>query len=223
MSAQQQEIALFGAKTDTMPAYLQDAKDAGLGNENVGSEDQTIPRLNLLQALSPQIDEVKEAKAGLFHNSVTDELYEQVFVVNLMYSKEFAIFKKRKLGGGFHGNFVNRDDVTVALGELPGNTDDYDIVETAKHTCLMLDEKGVPVQPVLIYMKSTALNVSRKWNSEINLRSPESPRFATVWKLSSRKQSNDFGTWHNFVAEFEAWTPEDLYIEAKALYEAFSV
>ncbi|MGH1373578.1 MAG: hypothetical protein ACRBBW_16175 [Cellvibrionaceae bacterium] len=217
----EQEVSLFGTKSEMMPAHLtENTADQGLGNEDVGVEDMALPRLNLLQPLSPQLDEVDGAKAGLLHNSITDELYESVYLINLKYSKEFSVFKKRDFGGGFNGSYESKAQAQSHIETLPGSPSQYDIVETAKHICLMLDSEGKPKQPVALFMKSTGLSVSRKWNSDINVRNEGAARFATVWELSSIKKSNDKGSWFIFVAEFAGWASEGLYEDAKGFYAA---
>lgn len=219
-----QELAFLNSDSpSTMPAYLAESQDKGLGNENVGSEDQAIPRISLLQALSPQIEEVEGAKTGLFHNSVTDELYEKLFVVNIAYKREYAVFRDRNKGGGFNGSFDSREEANEAIAELPGAASDYGIVETGKHACLIIDpETGEIKQPALLYFKSTALPVSRNWNSQITTIGKDAPRFATIWELNSLKQSNDKGTWYNWSISHAGWVNEDIYNEAKEMHASIA-
>jgi hypothetical protein len=211
-------VALFGDK-ETMPAHV--AAGKGLGNENVGVEDVAMPYLNLLQAMSPQVDELDSAKAGMFHNSITDELYDSVFVINLYYSKEFAIFRKRNLGGGFEGSFPSLEMAEAKIrDQLDNKTGDYDVVETHRHVLLLLDKEGNPVQPVIMNMSSSKVRVSKAWNAEINVKCGSADRFAAVWKLDPVRQSNSKGTFYNVGVTFAGWAPEALYNEAKTYYSA---
>lgn len=213
------EMTLFGNTGMAVPAYAQ--QDQGAGNENVGQDDQTIPRINLLQAISPQLEDLEDAKAGMFHNSVTDELYSEIYVTNLFYSKSYAVFKKRATGGGFEGDFPTRVEAHAHAMTLPGNADDYEIIETGKHACLMLDPKsGAIVQPVLIYLANSMFQFSKKWNTEIELQGQGAARFATVWRLFSVNKKNNKGqSWKGWDAEFIGWLPEEPYLEAKQAYE----
>ena len=219
-------LAFLGEQGNQLPAHLADvaAADKGLGNENVGADDQQLPRLNLLQALSPQLEELEDAKAGLFHNSVTNELYQDAYLINLFYKKEFTIWRKRNKGGGYCGAFDTAEAAQTHIETLPGNSDDYDIQETAKHACLLLDpETGDIVQPIMIYLKGSALNVSRNWNSQINSFNEDQPRFASIWQVSSVKQSNDQGSWFNWKVGKGAWVPStEMYESAKAFYNTIS-
>ena len=72
-------VAAFLKDQDQLPAHL--AQDAGLGNENVGTDDLAIPRLDLIQQLSPQIDKsspkyIEGAETGHIFNTLTGEVYD---------------------------------------------------------------------------------------------------------------------------------------------------
>jgi len=217
-------LAIFGSDTNALPAHLQEAmeRDRALGNENVSAEDQAVPRISLLQALSPQIDDVEGARPGQFHISTTNELVDSLMVINLAFRKEWAVFKDKDLGGGFNGSYESEAAARAHVDTLPGNASDYQIIETAKHALLVLDEEGNPAYPAEMFFKSSALNQSRKWNSEISIKNGNAPRFATVWKLSPLKRKNDRGTWYVPQTEFLGYAPEALYNEAKALYTAIA-
>ena len=68
-----------------MPSFL---KNKEKGQESRGSEDVTandviIPRLDIIQGLSPQKDKthakyIKGAEEGVIFNSVTGELYDSI-------------------------------------------------------------------------------------------------------------------------------------------------
>lgn len=216
-------LALFGDK-EQMPAHLRTG--TGLGNQNVTAEDRAMPYINVLQALSPQIDELEGAKAGQFHNSITNELSNELFVMNLNFSRNFAVFKKRNLGGGFEGGYDTRQAAEAHIRDnLNGAFNDFDVVETHTHVCLLLDitdDGAVPVQPVILNMSGTKVRVSKSWNSEIDVRHGGADRFASVWRLFTRKQSNTKGSWYNMGVEFAGWAPEDLYGEARKYYDAVS-
>lgn len=221
MSNETETTALmpFIPAASELPAHLKNS--GGLGNENVSQDDMAMPRLNILQQLSPQLDDGKaeyleSAKAGLFHNSVTNELYESVYVINLYYMKNYAIFKNRKFGKGFYGTYNTREDAMAYIQEQGLDINQLDITETGNHYCLLLDEEGNPKSPVIISLSSTKLKVSNKWNSDIRLQGQD--RFAGVWELSTVRQSNDQGSWYNLKVTSAGWAPEELYNEAKETY-----
>lgn len=206
-----------------LPAHLQ--QDAGMGNENVGTDDLAIPRLDLIQQLSPQIDKsspkfIEGAETGHIFNSLTGEVYDFAFVINLQFEQKWQIFKKRKFGGGFEGSFDNEADAQKHLDAQGLPAEQYDVVDTAIHKCLKLDDDGNPEAPVLIYMSGSKQRVSKGWNSAIQLKNPDAARFASVWTLQSSPEKNKQGQpYHNFKVDFAGWAGEDLYAEAKRLYE----
>lgn len=216
-------IAAF-VQSPELPAHLQNA-NSGLGNENVGSGDLQMSRLDLIQQLSPQIEDgnpayLEGAELGHIFDSATGDLFESVFVINLYFDKRFQVFKKRKFGGGFEGSHQTEDAARQYLTDESLPVDQYDIVETDIHACLMLDAEGKPKKPCVIYMSGSKAKISRKWNTA--LQTQEADRFASVWSLSSVKEKNKQGQpYQNFKVDFAGWASEELYNEAKQNYLAF--
>lgn len=217
------EVSLFGDKTADLPAHLQDNTSAGLGNENTSVNDFAMPQLKLLQALSPEIRSVAGAKEGMLYNTVSQELLDGVFAVNLYFTKEFAIFKKRLKNGGFFGNFANEAAARAEVSTLEGPGENYDIVETDKHTLLLLDEEGTPTGPAQVFMSSSKLQVSRVWNTSISQKSQGKARFARVWRLGSVMERNKKGDdYANLIVTDCGWAPPELYQAALEGYQAVS-
>lgn len=208
---------------DTLPAHLQ--QGTGAGNENVSSDDMTIPRLDVIQQLSPQLDPtspkyIEGAKLGLMFNSLSGDLYNHCFVINLHFEVKWQIFKKRKFGGGFEGSFNTEYEAQAHLDAQNLPREQYDVSETAIHKCLLLDEAGQPDQPVLVYMSGSKMKVSKEWNSQIRLKDPRADRFASVWTLSSASEKNRQGQpYQNIKVDFAGWAGEGLYATAKEAYQ----
>lgn len=217
-------VAAF-TQTDTLPAHLQ--AGSGLGNENIDNSAVTISRIDLIQSLSPQLEAdnanfIDGAKVGDMFDTVTGELYQNVFLVNLHFATNFAVFKKRTLGGGFEGTFATEAEALSHLQESKLPVEQYDISETHVHSCLLLDEKGVPKKPVNIYMSGSKIKVSRAWNTAILTKNQGADRFATVWVATSIKEKNKQNQpYQNFKVDFAGFCSEALYDEAKDNYLAF--
>ena len=214
-------MMIFGDSAGELGNYQ---ADAGLGNEQVTADDMATPRIVLLQGLSKIVqDGFVGARPGLFHNSVTDEIFEEKYIIPLDYRKEYAVFKKRDLGGGFEGSFLSEPEAGAFVETLDGDAGNYDIIESARHALLTLTDKGAPDQPALMHFSSTALGSSDAWNSALHMTLPDNaPRFAGVWKLSPEKRSKSGNTWFVPSFTFMGMCPAALYEEARKWYFSIS-
>lgn len=76
-------------------------QDAGKGTENIGAEDIEIPRLKLLQAISPEVEGFDGAKVGHYWHSIAEEsLGDKVKVVIILVDQRYLLWKPRHEGGG---------------------------------------------------------------------------------------------------------------------------
>jgi hypothetical protein len=105
---------------DQVPEHLKDAIAGNRGSENVGQEDLVIPRLEVLQALSPECTEgneayVKGARPGDLMNSVTKQIYgREAHVVPVHYTKQYLVWIHRDNGGGFRGSFATQEEAEAS-------------------------------------------------------------------------------------------------------------
>jgi len=210
--------------TNTLPSFLA-KEDANLGNESVTANDLVLPRLKVLQQLSPELDEGKSqyiegAKAGRIVNSVTHEVLESVNVINLHFDRSFNVWLKREMGGGLVGTFPSQEAATNHLLDAGLNVASHDIVETATHYVLTLNDKGEITGQAVIDLISSGLTVSNNWNT--NLKMLNAPRFASVWKLSTEKRSNTKGSWYVLKPEMAGYiTEKSTYDKVKEQATAF--
>lgn len=202
----------------TMPEFLR--QGPGRGNENVDMEDMAVPRLCILQALSPELDEndakfIPGAKVGQMFNSVTKEVYDFVRVVNVAFTKQWLLYRTRKAGGGLRGVFDSEEDAVRNLQALE-DPQNHEVVFTANHFCILVDNAGDFAGEIVVSCTSTKLKVSRNWNSIIRLKGGD--RFAGVWTIVTSKEKNDKGTYYNFAISPAGWVKEPVYHRAQALY-----
>lgn len=214
------------AKKDTgVPAFLKKHEGPIRGSEQAGMEDIILPRLLLLQQLSPQLDEeapefIDGAKAGDMVNSLTGENYgKEVVIVPVYFAKEVVIWKKREKGGGFCGSFKTRKDASTALMSLEPPIEDYDIEDQVNQFSLILKEDG-SVEQVVVSFNRTKLKTSRKLQSLIRLSGYDS--FACKYKLSSVMEKSDLGRYYNYAVAPLGFVDEAVYREAEAVYESIS-
>lgn len=73
---------------------------AGAGLEQVKSGDYEVPRVKLIQKLSPEITEHGIQFGHFFHTILEEDLGSQITVVPIYVTKEFILWKPRDSGGG---------------------------------------------------------------------------------------------------------------------------
>ena len=229
--AKRKETALSTEVTDLFAA------DAGMGVNDLGSEDLAIPFIKILQKMSDQLDELDGAKAGDIFNSVTREVIkgkDGISVIPCAYRLEWIEWEPRGTGTGApHAIYQTGDP----LPETERNEDNKDMVvdgegryieRTAQHYVLVVDEDGV-TQQALLPMKATQFKKSKQWNSAIksikmkdvtgNFFTP--PRFSHIWHLSTASEENKHGSWHGWQITKDAVIEDsNLYAEAKHLAQS---
>jgi hypothetical protein len=211
------------AVQDQMPDFLRDKQGSARGQENVQAEDLVIPRLEVVQDLSPcrkrnDPNYIEGAQEGMLYNNVTRELYgENVLVVPVGFVKEWLIWKDREKGGGFRGAFPSQADAEAAREQLE-DADDCEVVDTNQQFCLLLKPDG-SVEEIVVSMAKSKAKVSRKWNSLIRLANGDS--FSRVYRLSAVEDTNNKNQkFYNFGVAAVGFPSEQVYRRAEKMYEA---
>ena len=196
------------ASSTQMALFQDDRPDnigAGRGSEQVSTSDLVIPRLEIIQDLSPQRKKsepeyIEGAEEGMMFNTVTKELFaDPVIIVPVLFRKEYVIWKKRNAGGGFAGAHASMEDARQALEELE-NPSQYDIVDTHQNFCLLVRPSSTMDQPsveeVVLSFSRTKMKVGRQLNSMAKLRGGD--RWSSAYKLEVVQESNDKGNFFNY-------------------------
>lgn len=226
MATAKKDVALA---TNEVPAFLGNSSTTR-GNEGVTHEDLTIPRISIIQDLSPQHKKTKPeyiegAEAGMAFNTVTSELYgDAILFVPVLFRKEYVIWKDLDAGGGFRGAFPSVNDAEEALAALD-DADDCEIVPTNQHFVLVLDPKSTAEKPIMteavISMSKSQNKVSKQLNSMIHTAGHD--RFAHLCKLKVVVDQNAAGQeYYNWRPERIGFVSEAMYAEGEKLYEAVS-
>ena len=213
--------------------------DAGVGLENITTEDMQIPFIRIIQALSPQLQKddplyIKGAEQGDIFNTVSQEIYKQdegVIVVPAFFEKKFLEFQLRSSGGGFVRELAADDkDITMTSREgtielLPNGNE---LVRTHQHLVIAQSADGT-IAPSVLDMKKTQLKVSRRWNTLKNsARLPSGalmPIYGTAWQGTTVLEANDQGKWFNYKLDrVNDITPaiEKMMLEARNMYQGVS-
>lgn len=188
---------------------------AGAGMENVTAGDMLVPRLALLQALSPQLKPrdpafIEGASIGDICEVGTGTLFkEPILFLPVYYKKEYLEWAPRASGLGLveiHSDAsildqTTRDDKRKAV--LPNGNH---IIETAQFYGFNLSNDR---QRCFLPMASTQLKKARKW---ITLAAGErlkrndgseylAPLFYRTYTLGSADESNNEGDWAGWTVE----------------------
>jgi len=211
----------FELVTNEIPDFL---KKGNRGAENVGTDDMIIPRIELIQALSPVRKKsdpayIEGAEEGMLYNNVTRALYgTEVTVVPVYYTKQFLVWKDRKAGGGgsngFRGAFASKELADRAIAEL--GEEALEVSDTAQHFVLV--RNGDDWQEAVISMAKSKVKVSKRWNSLMRLSNTDS--FSRAYKLSATTETNARNeSYFNFNVSALGFVSKDMYERAEKLYE----
>jgi hypothetical protein len=193
--------------------------DAHSGLENISQDDLATPRLKVLMQLSPELEDLEGAKAGMIYNTVTNDLYDGsngIRVLPCAYQRQYVDASS---------------DILTKTTRDENNKDRLEngnYVETCgNHYVLLVTEQG-DATPALITMKATQLKKSRKWNSMLlNLKlngknglfTP--PSYSHFYRLKTTKEGNDKGNWWGWEISRESQLEDaNLYNIAKSFAES---
>jgi hypothetical protein len=194
--------------------------DSMAGMENMSQDDFMIPRINILQALSPQVNKrdgqyIDGAEAGHIIDNVAAKVYEGeegIVVVPISYRRAHIEWKADR--NGFvkdHGSdpkcleSCSRGDRGEYITD-EGNT----ISPTAEYFVFIVNDDGSH-SPAMISMSGSKLKKARRWNSMINRLMVPHPSddtkkftpamFWNAYKLTTVPEENDQGSWFNWDME----------------------
>jgi len=221
-------------------AIMSQFENVQTGFEDMSADDLQLPRLKLLQAMSPELENDDALRAGNVFNSVTGDWWpsdQGVKVVPCVYHKTYVEWAP--LNSGAKGPVAVHQSKEVMNNTVRGednkyytndNTGNY-IEETANYFVLIIGGKGETSQAV-VSMKSSQLTPSRNWNSKMkNLKIQNSkgvyftpPMWSHSYLLKTEKTKNGDKTWYKWKVEVDSMiTVEDLVTQARAFSEEMAV
>ena len=204
------------AKADKLPAMNMEnlEKFAGTGLDTITTDDIATPRLKVLAQMSPELEEIDGAKAGMICNSVSKKIYsgqDGISVVVCGYDKVWLEWQDRGKGSSAPVNIFSPVDkppnaVRGDDGKFRLESGNY-LEECANFYCLLLNG-GVAPEPAIISMKATQLKAARSWAYSLKnefIQNPKTkklflaPSWYRIYTLTTTKQSNDKGSWYGWV------------------------
>lgn len=225
MATKSKEVAVAVAANtalafgNEMPEWMNPTSNRG--SEEVKSTDMVLPRLEIVQALSPIKETNEDAKEGYLFNSVTQNVFgDMVYFVPVYFRLEYLIWKDQNKGGGFFGSFSSEAEAKARFSEVvAGGEDaaDLEIVDTPVHYGLRIEPDLSVVEQIVISMAKTKSKISRKWNAMIQIAGGD--RFSRVYKISTFRDENRKGQkFFNFVVQPAGFVPQAVYKEAERMY-----
>lgn len=215
--------AVTKAEAAKLPANTADFEEyAGAGLDNVGADDLLVPRLSILQALSPQLKKAKseyipDAEEGLIADLGTGELYpDGLWFLPVHYRKEYLEWAPRDSGKGLVEVHSSADILDECKKDDRGRmvlpSGNY-IAETAQFYGLNLSAGG---RMSFIPMTSTQLKKARRLNTlamgEKLKRADGSeftaPMFYRTYHFGSAAESNNEGDWFGWTIQRGKALPE---------------
>jgi hypothetical protein len=199
--------------TSTLPVAFEGYGDyEGKGFQNQTQEDIAIPFVNVLQAMSPEVqpDGVEGAKAGQLINSVSQELYDEIGFVPSITQHVFVEWVPRDAGGGIVATHTIDSDIVKAAKARSTSFGKYttedgnDLVETYYLFGVLCTPEGDSLGMALMAFTSTKIKAYRHIMGRLNSfqirledgRRINPPLFAHALKISTRSQKNAKGTFY---------------------------
>lgn len=242
-------VAPAQTKATTMPDdFRRMAKaDAGKGVSKA-AEDNLVPLIYILQALSPvvnprnadYIDGAEMGKIWLRNNDdpIADGENDGIVAQPCYFSKCWIEWIPRDMGGGFVARHATRPDNAVKV-EDPKNPKrakwmrgENEVIETREHV-VRVHHNGSWF-PYVIPMTGSNHSASKGWmfsqNSAQFDDGDTAPSFAKVYRLRTKFNKNDQGEWFNWTIKPEGWLYEYLppgewprqYEEGRIIHDAFA-
>jgi len=234
---------VVAADAKKLPAHLANA--TGKGMENVDQSTLVLPRIKLLQDMSPEVKKSSDrridgAEPGHLMLSTGSDLFTELFAINVKLRTGFVAFNEdtkmpfRIMGSdkdeGADGLFSTKEKAEQALIfegidpdkviSTPGQQaprDGYTLLESHRHFILVLDpETGKIKTPAVMDFIKTKVAISKNWNTMIATQGGD--RYSSVWRVGPKIQTWGDNSWYNYDVSFYGWATDELYAEADKVF-----
>tara|TARA_R100000005_G_scaffold95645_1_gene78024 strand:+ start:1159 stop:1953 length:795 start_codon:yes stop_codon:yes gene_type:complete len=218
---------------------LAEAKQ-GDGLSNVSTKDVMIPRIKLLQKMSPECDNASlpDAKAGQIFNSASQQVYDGpsgIRVVPCEFIRTYVEWAPEGTGNKAPVNVHQATSNIMATTKKSPTDNRYYldngnyVEETANHIVLILDDKNNVESRGILTMKSSQLKKSRQWNYMMMTATMENagktitpPSYAIVYRLSTIVEESNGKKYFGWAVSKEGFVPnKEVFTTGEAFALAF--
>lgn len=205
------------AGTTAVSAEVADIFDTGVtGLENVTSRDLIIPRMTILQDLSPQVKKnkpeyVEGAEIGDFCDTSIGEVFKELLLIPVYFATVLLEWAPRATGKGLIANHGMNKDILKDCKQDDKRRwmhGENLVSETMTFYALNVAAGG---RRCFVPLSSTSLKAARKWLTLITNERVLNPRtngyfqppiFYRAWRATATEEANAQGSW--FGWKFEA-------------------
>lgn len=207
-----------------------DEEDRGAGLKNISNDERKVPFLRILQSNSPECEEgnakfMPNAKAGLFMNTSTKQLYKSLIMIACSRDQKFIEYTPREIGGGFVAIHKPNDDLIIKLrvehgrfGRLPRDVtrrdkegkalDGTEIVESFELYAILIDPETGAKFRAIVPFQSTQISryqsfIDRADSIEYLVAGSDVPvkpaLYSHRWLLTTGNEKNKKGSFKGYV------------------------
>tara|TARA_R100001594_G_scaffold33685_6_gene62456 strand:+ start:1389 stop:2195 length:807 start_codon:yes stop_codon:yes gene_type:complete len=231
--------------SEVIPDFL--AEYSGEGVEDT-SDLAVVPRVKLLQALSPEVSEGDEKGGHFYHTIAEQSMGSEVMMIPLLVTKSVILWRPRRDGGGIlaraddgiHWDRPDQEfDVKLDSGKQVvwytgksvqqsglsqfGSSDPDDDNSKPAATLNINIVSWFPdepaMSPAIISLSKASLGVGKKFVSKLGI--SRLPTWSRIFKMSSYKHDHASGTFFDYKFEGAGTIDEDTAPEMRSMYQYF--
>lgn len=226
-------------RQEMLPAFIQPGSDRG--KEHISTEDLTLPRIKLLQPLSPEVT-LNDERPGTMINSITGKNYgnELKFIV-ITHFKSRLFWKNREDGGGIACSAPNAMNPRTLTGKIEAaeinvnmpescaqcNLKDWNNSVTEKDRapkCTLYYNFPILIEgeaaPVVLSMERTKIKAAKKLLSLAAYSGGNYDIFARKYQLIVTKEKKNDLAWFSYDVRAIGFVTEAEYAQAEKIYNS---
>ena len=231
--AKTQELIAKSDNRMVSAEIIDDIWDMQGAGTDFNPDELQVPRLKMIQGMSPEKNEVAGLEDGDIFCKLTGEIWsgaDGLSVIPCFVRTNYPVFSSE---GGFDRELTEleynhaektRDGTseTLSTGE--------EVIKTDNYACLMSSSDD-NWRPVIVPMIKASLKTSRQWKSALNVQRMKHPKtgqvasapiFWNVWKLGTKQVSKQVKrnnvTYSEWNVQLLDRTPTDLMLMAKEFH-----